>query len=168
MTILDFVIIGMAAVGFIAGFAMGFVKQLSFGAGIAFGLLQAVVSFDKVGAWLLEKTGWADWLCSILGFVLVLAAVMIVLRLAALIFSWLLDLLHLRIVDRGLGALFTAYVAMLLLAVVVNLSDRFTPDSELFGKTSQAESLLYEKVVGRSVKVIEEVKKEITVDEKAE
>lgn len=165
MNLLDLILIVIMIAGFAIGYRIGLVKQLSFGAGIGIGLLQAVVSSDKVSMWIYDKTGWDNWLCTPLAFILILIAVVTVLHVAGLLFSKILEFLHLKAVDQTVGALFSTYIAVLLLAAIVGISDKFSPDNNVLGKTSQKESLLYEKIVGTSFKVIEEAKKEIAVDD---
>ena len=168
MNLLDLLLLAFMIIGFAIGFKVGLIKQLSFGAGIALGLLQAIVSFSKVSAWMQGNTGWDSWICTPLAIILILAAVISLLQIAGWILSKVLELLHLKLVDRSIGAILATYISVLLLAAIVNISDRFSPDSKVLGKTSQSESLLYEKIVGTSFLVIEEAKKEMTVDDEEE
>ncbi len=165
MNLLDMLLLAMMAIGFIIGYKVGAVKQISFGAGIGIGLLQAIVMYPKVGFWIQDKTEWANWFCSILAFIIIMAAVIAVVHLAGKIITGILEIFYLRLAERIIGALFYTYIATLLLAAIVHISDRFTPDDKVLGKTSQRESLLYKEIVGRSIWVIEEAKKELTTDE---
>ena len=168
MNLLDLLLLAMMIIGFVIGYRIGLVKQISFGAGIGIGLLQAIVSHTRVSAWIYDNTGWDNIICTLLAFILILAAVVAIIHIGGMLIAGVLDFLRLRAVDRTVGAVFSTYIAVLLLAAIVHISDRFSPDNNVLGKTSQSESLLYEKVVGTSFKVIEEAKKEMTVDEEAE
>ena len=165
MNLLDVLLLAMMTIGFLIGYQVGAVRQISFGAGIGIGLLQAIVLYPKVGVWMLDKTGWPDWICATIAFALILTAVITLIHIAGGIVLSILKILHLRTVERIIGALFFTYIATLLLAAIVHISDRFSPDNMVLGKTSQRESLLYKEIVGRSIWVIEEAKQELTTDE---
>ena len=162
---MDMLLLAMMTIGFIVGYKVGAVKQISFGAGVAIGLLQAIVMYPKVGFWIYDKTELPNWLCNTLAFILIVAAVIAVVHLAGKIITAILEIFYIRMAERIIGALFYTYIATLLLASIVHISDRFTPDSKVLGKTSQRSSLLYKEIVGRSIWVIEEAKKELTTDE---
>ena len=165
MNLLDVLLLVMIVIGSIIGYKVGAVKQISFGAGIGIGLLQALVLYPRVGAWILDKTGWNEVFCETLAFTFILGIVIVIVHFAGKLVSGILDAIHLRAVERVIGALFFTYIAALLLAAIVHISDRFAPDNMVLGKTSQRESLLYKEIVGRSIWVIEEAKKELTTDE---
>lgn len=165
MNLLDMVLLALMAIGFIIGYKVGAVKQISFGAGIGIGLLQAIVMYTKVGFWIQDKTEWSNWLCNTLAFILIMAAVIVVVRLAGKIVTGILEIFYLRMAERIIGALFYTYIAALLLIAIVHISDRFSPDDKVLGKTSQRESLLYKKIATKSIWIIEEAKKELTTDE---
>ena len=165
MNLLDMLLLAMMTIGFIVGYKVGAVKQISFGAGVAIGLLQAIVMYPKVGFWIYDKTELPNWLCNTLAFILIVAAVIAVVHLAGKIITAILEIFYIRMAERIIGALFYTCIATLLLASIVHISDRFTPDSKVLGKTSQRSSLLYKESVGRSIWVIEEAKKELTTDE---
>jgi uncharacterized membrane protein required for colicin V production len=165
MNLLDMLLLAMMAIGFIIGFKVGAVRQISFGAGIGIGLLQAIVMYPKVSFWIYDKTEWANWLCNTLAFILIMAAVIAVVHLAGKIITAILEIFYMRLAERIIGALFYTYIAVLLLASIVHISDRFSPDDKVLGKTSQRESVLYKEIVGKSIWVIEEAKKELTTDE---
>ena len=69
MNHLDIVLIIVLLVGFTAGYYKGLIKQLSFGAGIALGLLQAILFYPQVAQQIEEKTQWHSWICVVLAFV---------------------------------------------------------------------------------------------------
>ena len=77
MNTLDIVLLVAAGIGMLFGLKSGLVKQLSFGAGVAIGLLQATIFYPRTAAWLEEITGWDSLICTVLGFVLIVAAVTI-------------------------------------------------------------------------------------------
>ena len=165
MNLLDTLLVAMMTIGFIIGYKVGVVKQISFGAGIGIGLLQAIVMYQSVGLQICERTGWADWICNPLAFIIILTVIIVVIKVIAIIVGWIFKTFKLRKVERIIGALVSTYIAVLLLASIVHISDHFSPDDKVLGKTSQRESLLYKSIVDKSIWVIEEAKKELTTDE---
>ena len=165
MNTLDILLASMMAIGFLIGYKVGVVKQISFGAGIGIGLLQAIVMYQSVGLQIYERTGWAEWICNPLAFISILAAIILMVKIIAVIVCWIFKTFHLKKVERVIGAILSTYIAVLLLASIVHISDHFSPEDKVLGKTSQRESLLYQSIAGKSIWVIEEAKKELTTDE---
>ncbi|MBO7301404.1 MAG: CvpA family protein [Bacteroidaceae bacterium] len=165
MNTLDIVLLVVAGIGMLFGLKSGLIKQLSFGAGIAIGLLQATIFYPKAAAWLQELSGWDDIVCTILGFIIIILAVTIVINIAGLILRWLLKAVLLGWVDRILGAIFSIIIALGVVVLGVNISESIAPDNNITGKTSQKESLLYNEVAEVTFLIIEEAKK---IDEKKE
>jgi uncharacterized membrane protein required for colicin V production len=64
-------------------------------------------------------------------------------------------------VDRISGALFSTFVGFLIVIFGVNISNKFLPDNNITGQTSQEESLLYKKVAEITYTIIKEVKDEV-------
>lgn len=147
------------------GLKSGLVKQLSFGAGIVIGLLQATIFYPRTAAWLQELTGWECIICTILGFASIVLLSVIVINLTGLILRWLLRAVLLGWVDRIAGAIFSIIIALGVVVLGVNISESIIPDNKITGKTSQEESLLYNEVSKVTFLIIEEAKK---IDEKKE
>ena len=165
MNTLDIVLLVAAGIGLLFGLKSGLVKQLSFGASIIIGLLQATIFYPRTAAWLQGLTEWDNLICTIAGFVIVFVATAAIINIAGAVLRWLLKAILLGWLDRILGAVFSTIVAMGIVVMGVNLSESCFPDSEITGKTSQAESLLYKKVAEVTFLVIEEAKK---IDEEKE
>ena len=165
MNTLDIVLLVAAGIGMLFGLKSGLVKQLSFGAGVAIGLLQATIFYPKTAAWLEEITGWDSLICTVLGFVLIVAAVTIAINIAGLLLRWLLKAVLLGWLDRIAGAIFSIIIALGVVVLGVNISESIAPDNKITGKTSQKESLLYNEVAEVTFLIIEEAKK---IDEKKE
>lgn len=165
MNTLDIVLLVAVGIGIIVGLKSGLVKQLSFGAGIFIGLLQATIFYPKASAWIRELTGWESLLCAILGFLAIFAATALVINLMGIILRWLLKAVLLGWLDRVLGAIFSAVIAMCIVVMGVNISQGIAPDNKITGKTAQKESLLYEKVAEVTFLIIDEAKKiDIKID----
>ena len=165
MNTLDIVLLVAAGIGLIFGLKSGLVKQLSFGASIIIGLLQATIFYPRTAAWLQGLTEWDNLICTIVGFIIAFAATAAIVNIIGTILRWLLKVLLLGWLDRILGAIFSTIVALGFVVLGVNISDSISPDNEITGKTSQAESLLYKKVAEVTFLLIEEAKK---IDEEKE
>ena len=165
MNTLDIVLLTVVGIGILFGLISGLVKQLSFGAGVIIGLLQATIFYPRAAAMLQGYTGWDNLICTVLGFVIVFIAVALFINIAGTILRWLLKAILLGWLDRTLGAIFSAIVAIGVFVLGVNISESIAPDNSITGKTSQEESLLYNKVAKVTFLVIEEAKK---IDEEKE
>lgn len=165
MNTLDIVLLVAAGIGMLFGLKSGLVKQLSFGAGIAIGLLQATIFYPRTTAWLQRLTGWENLICTILGFISIVLLSVIVINLIGVILRWLLKAVLLGWVDRIAGAIFSTIIALGIVVLVVNISESIIPNNKITGKTSQEKSLLYNEVSKVTFLIIEEAKK---IDEKKE
>ena len=165
MNTLDIVLLVSVGIGILFGLKSGLVKQLSFGAGIVIGLLQATIFYPRTAAWLQELTEWDSLICTILGFVAIFVATTMIINLAGIILRWLLKAVLLGWVDRILGAIFSTAIAMGIVVLGVNISESIAPNNNISCKTSQEESLLYKRVKEVTFLIIEEAKK---IDEEKE
>ena len=165
MNTLDIILLVAVGIGALFGLISGLVKQLSFGAGVIIGLLQATIFYPRAAAMLQGYTGWSELLCTIAGFAAVFIAVALIINITGVILRWLLKAILLGWLDRILGAIFSAIVAMGILVLGVNICESVMPDNSIVSKTSQEESLLYKKVAEVTFLVIEEAKK---IDEEKE
>ena len=161
MNTLDIILLVATGIGMIYGFKTGLVKQLTLGAGVIIGLLQATIFYQQVGIWINELSGWDDWICNSLGFLAILLAVAIAVNIVGLLLRWLLRIILLGWIDRILGAVFSIFIAIVIVAFGVKISNSLFPDNNITGQTSQEESLLYKEVADITFTIIEEVKKEV-------
>lgn len=161
MNTLDIILLAMAGISMIYGLKTGLVKQLTLGAGVIIGLLQATIFYQQAGYKIYELSGWDSWICNTLGFIAILLAVAIVINVAGLLLRWLLKIILLGWIDRILGALFSIFVGIAILVFAVKISNNIFPDNKITGETEQQESLLYNKVADITSTIIEDVKEEV-------
>lgn len=161
MNTLDIALAAIILVGLIYGYCKGLIKQLSFGAGIALGLLQAVLFYPTAAVWIKDYTQWADWIAVPAAFLAILICVVIVFKVAGVILAWILNLCHLAFIDRALGAIFSTIIAMFILVGAVALTENFMPDNKYTGKTSQENSLLYKHTKILTSLIIDEAEKKL-------
>ena len=161
MNTLDIILLATTGVAMLYGLKAGLVKQLTLGAGIFIGLLQATIFYQQAGTWINELSGWDSWICNTLGFTAILLAVAAVINIVGLILRWLLKIILLGWIDRILGALFSMFIGIIIIAFGVKISNNLFPDNKITGQTSQEESLLYKEVADITFTIIEEVKEEV-------
>ena len=165
MNTIDIILLIAICAGILFGIKKGIVRQLSFGVGIAVGLLQASIFYKRIAGWLQGFTEWDYLICAIIGFIIVFIIVAAIINVAGIIVKTFLKIVLLGWLDRTLGAIFSAIVAIGIVILGVNISESLVPDNEVTSKTSQEESLLYKKCAEVTFLVIEEAKK---IDEEKE
>ena len=161
MNTLDIILLAVAGISMIFGLKTGLVKQLTLGAGIIIGLLQATIFYQQAGIWVNELSGWDIWICNAIGFIVILLAVAAVINIVGVLLRWLLKIILLGWIDRILGAVFSIFIGMVFVAFGVKISNNLFPENEITGQTSQEESMLYKKVAEITFTIIEEVKEEV-------
>ena len=161
MNTLDIILLVATGIATIYGLKTGLVKQLTLGAGVIIGLLQATIFYQQAGTWINELSGWDSWICNTLGFTAILLAVAAVINIVGLILRWLLKIILLGWIDRILGALFSMFIGIIIVAFGVKISNNLFPENKITGQTSQEESLLYKEVAEITFTIIEEVKEEV-------
>lgn len=161
MNVLDIILLAAIGIGIIYGCWAGFVKQLTLGAGIVIGLLQATIFYQQAGIRLNELSGWNPLLCNILGFLSIFLGIALVINLTGILLRWLIKIVMLGWVDRILGAIFSMFIAVIILVFGVKMSNLILPENEITGQTSQKESVLYKEVAEMTFTIIEEVKEEV-------
>ena len=137
MNTLDIIFAVVVCIGFAIGCYKGIIQQLTLGAGIIIGLLQAILFYRPVGIKVSQYTGWESMVCNIVAFVLVIVLVMLVFKLIGLLLKWIIKQISLGFIDRILGGLFTGAITALLFVGVVLLVGMIDENIALFGKTSQ-------------------------------
>ena len=161
MNTLDIIFAVVVCIGFAIGCYKGIIKQLTLGAGIIIGLLQAILFYPSLGCKLVEWTGWSELVRYLLGGILIFAIIVSLFQLIGAIIRWFFRLILLGFADRLLGGLLSSAITMLLFVGAVSAISKIDNTNALFGQTSQENSMLYKPMRKLSVAFIEEMKKEI-------
>lgn len=161
MNTLDIIFAVVVVIGFAIGCYKGIIKQLTLGAGIMIGLLQAILFYPLFGSKLVEWTGWNLVICNLLGGILIFAIIVAAFRLIGCVIRWFFRLILLGFADRLLGGLLCSIITILLFVGAVSAISKIDNRNALFGETSQENSVLYKPMRKLSVAFIEEMKKEI-------
>ena len=161
MNTLDIIFVVTVGLGFAFGCYKGIIQQLSFGAGIIVGLLQAILFYQPLGYKLFELTGWNSIICYILAWMLIFVIIVALFQLIGKIIRWFFKLILLGFADRLLGGLLCGIISIFLFVGAVSAINKIDNTNALFGRTSQENSVLYKPMRKLSVTFIEEMKKGI-------
>lgn len=166
MSQLDIVLLIITTIGFLYGYIKGLIKQLTFGAGIIIGLLQAMLFHKQIGQRLADALQWDPLPCTILAFIGIIILVILIFKVSGTVLATILKVIHLDFIDKTLGALFSSVIAIFLLIGTAKASNILMPEIKLFNRTSQEESVLYKNAAKTTFLFFKEMKEEI--DEKKE
>ncbi len=161
MNTLDLIFLIALVIGFAIGCYKGIVEQLTLGAGIVIGLLQAILFYSVVGEKLHAWTDWQLWICCLIGFVAIFGIIVMLFNILASLLRWLFKLVLLGTLDRILGGILTALITTFLFVGVVTLINNIDDENKLFGRTAQENSTLYKPMRQFSISFLDEVKKEM-------
>lgn len=165
MNSLDIIFIIIVSIGFAFGYYKGIVKQLTLGAGIVIGLLQAILFYPTLSSELCRWTDWDPLICTPLAFILIFSIIIGIFELIGRMIRWFFRLILLGFADRVLGGLLCSIIVTLLFTAIVSLVNNIDEKNKLFGKTSQESSVLYKPMKRLSIVFLEEIKKEINEKE---
>ena len=147
MNVIDVIYVLATLLALVFGYREGFIKKVSSIVGIVFGLFNATVLHESASTIIFKYTGWDEVVVSVSAYVIVFILSVIIIKLVAGLLTWLLELLGLQIVNRLAGALLSAFIMMIIVTAIIDVSAMVAPENKFTGKTTQEQSLLYDKVV---------------------
>lgn len=147
MNVLDIIYFAVTVCALFGGYKAGFLSKVSFPLGILFGIFNASVLFTDTSKLLKNYLDWDETAISVTAFIVIMVLSVIAISLAISIICWLLKLLGLNIFNRIAGALLSAFLTLLIVTAIVDLTSLVAPDNKITGKTTQEQSVLYNKVV---------------------
>ncbi|MBO5787941.1 MAG: CvpA family protein [Bacteroidaceae bacterium] len=147
MNVIDVIYALATLLALVFGYREGFIKKVSSIVGIVFGLFNATVLHESASTIIFKYTGWDEVVVSVSAYVIVFILSVIIIKLVAGLLTWLLELLGLQIVNRLAGALLSAFIMMIIVTAIIDVSAMVAPENKFTGKTTQEQSLLYDKVV---------------------
>ncbi len=147
MNVIDAIYAFATLVALILGYKAGFIQKISSVVGIVFGLFNAAVLHESASEIISRYTGWDEVIVNVSAYIVIFVLSVIVVKLVAGVLSWLLSILGLGIVNRIAGALLSAFVTVIMVTAIIDVSSMFAPENKFTGKTVQEQSLLYDKVV---------------------
>lgn len=152
MNVIDVIYALATLVALILGYKEGFIKKISSVAGIVFGLFNATVLHESASQVIFKYTGWDEVVVNVSAYVVLFILSVIIIKLLALLLTWLLELLGLNFINKLAGALLSAFIMVIIVTAIVDVSSMIAPDNKFTGKTTQQQSLLYDKVIKRVYK----------------
>ena len=147
MNVLDIIYIAAILCASVAGYSTGFLSKVSLPLGAVFGLFNATVLMPDTCELLKRYLDWDDTAIKITAFIALMVMSIIAIKLAVSLVSWFLKLIGLNFINRIAGALLSVFVTLLIVTALIDLSSLLAPDNNITGKTTQENSLLYNKVV---------------------
>lgn len=146
MNTIDIIYIIATVVALVGGFMAGFLSKVSSIVGIVFGIFNAIVLQENASKMLQDATELSETNATIIAFAALLIASFIVVKIIAAILAWILNLLHLGIINKLAGALLSALMTLVIITAIVDVTSLLAPDNKYTGKTVQQESLFYNKI----------------------
>ena len=141
--VLDWIIIVIVAVGAILGFMKGAIKQVATIVGLVVGLLLARALFSQLGERLAVELGTTVSVAQVIAFFMIWILVPVGVLLLASMFTRALEVVHLGIVNRLLGALLGALKYAFIVSLAVSFLEYIDSKNELINRTVKQSSLLY-------------------------
>ena len=146
MNTIDIIYIIAIVVASVVGFTSGFLSRVSTIVGVVFGLFNAMAFHGAASEMLQEATGWEELPATVAAYAGLFIISLLAVKLIAAILTWFLELLHLGIINKLAGALFSALMTFIIVTSIIDVSSTFLPENKYTGKTVQQESLLYNKI----------------------
>lgn len=154
MNAIDIIYIISIVVTSLVGFFTGFLSKVSTIVGVVFGLFNAMVFHEAASKMLQEATGWEELTATITAFAALLVITIVIVKLVAALLAWILDVLHLGILNRLAGAAFSALMSLVIVTAIVDVSSIAAPENRYTGKAVQQESQFYNNITKKLYKDI--------------
>ncbi len=130
----------------IGGFMTGFLSKVSSIVGIVFGIFNAIVLQESVSKMLQDATELSETNATIIAFAALLIVSFIAVKIVAAILAWILDVLHLGIINKLAGALLSGIVTLVIVTAIIDVTSLLAPENRYTGKTVQQGSMFYNKI----------------------
>ena len=146
MNTIDIIYIIATAGALIGGFMTGFLSKVSSIVGIVFGIFNAIVLQESVSKMLQDATELSETNATIIAFAALLIVSFIAVKIVAAILAWILDVLHLGIINKLAGALLSGIVTLVIVTAIIDVTSLLAPENRYTGKTVQQGSTFYNKI----------------------
>ena len=164
MEIIDWIIIGIVAVGTVLGFSKGALRQVATLVGLVAGLLLARALYLTVGERMAVEFGTDATVSQIIAFFLIWILVPIALLWVASLLTRVLEVVNLGILNRLAGAVLGGVKYALIVSLAIQLVQFVDPNDQLIAKETKKNSATYypmEEVGNMFVPTIKNVTKEL-------
>ena len=146
MNTIDIIYIIATAGALIGGFMTGFLSKVSSIVGIVFGIFNAIVLQESASKMLQDATELSETNATIIAFAALLIVSFIAVKIVAAILAWILDVLHLGIINKLAGALLSGIVTLVIVTAIIDVTSILAPENRYTGKTVQQGSMFYNKI----------------------
>lgn len=146
MNTIDIIYIIATAGALIGGFMTGFLSKVSSIVGIVFGIFNAIVLQESASKMLQDATELSETNATIIAFAALLIVSFIAVKIVAAILAWILDVLHLGIINKLAGALLSGIVTLVIVTAIIDVTSLLAPENRYTGKTVQQSSTFYNKI----------------------
>ena len=146
MNTIDIIYIIATAGALIGGFMTGFLSKVSSIVGIVFGIFNAIVLQESASKMLQDATELSETNATIIAFAALLIVSFIAIKIVAAILAWILDVLHLGIINKLAGALLSGIVTLVIVTAIIDVTSLLAPENRYTGKTVQQGSMFYNKI----------------------
>ena len=124
----------------------GFLSKVSSIVGIVFGIFNAIVLQESASKMLQDATELSETNATIIAFAALLIVSFIAVKIVAAILAWILDVLHLGIINKIAGALLSGIVTLVIVTAIIDVTSLLAPENRYTGKTVQQGSMFYNKI----------------------
>jgi membrane protein required for colicin V production len=142
----DWIILGLIALNVVSAAIQGFFAEALTLAGLVVGYIVAAWQYERPAEWLGTFLK-SQWLCDILGFLIIFFAIVLLFGLAGRVARWVMKEAGLSGFDRFLGGILGLLKGGLMVAVILMGLTAFTPTSNMLKNSQLAPYFL---VVGRA------------------
>ena len=146
MNTIDIIYIIATAGALIGGFMTGFLSKVSSIVGIVFGIFNAIVLQESASKMLQDATELSETNATIIAFAALLIVSFIAVKIVVAILAWILDVLHLGIINKLAGALLSGIVTLVIVTAIIDVTSLLAPENRYTGKTVQQGSMFYNKI----------------------
>lgn len=143
MNTLDWVILIVLGVGFVAGFIKGVIQQAFSLGGLVLGIICGTLLYRPFAGLLLNIFRMSEKTAGIVAFVVILLVIPIVCGLVGRILSKIVHAANLGFLDRLLGAVFGLFKFMLVMGLVFKLMDLTSLTEKVVDRSERKQSKLY-------------------------
>ena len=148
METLDLIIAGIIGIGAVSGFIKGGLKQFAGIVGLIVGLLLARAMYVALGQRLAVELNTSVTIAQVIAFLMIWIIVPLILSLVASALTKMIEVIHLGIINRLLGALLGGAKYALLLSLLIGFIEYIDDKNTLVDKKIKEASELYYPVEG--------------------
>ena len=130
MGALDYIILGILLLAAVLGAMKGFVRQIGTIAGLVLGVIVCHIWGGSIADALVSSGSEHEAVFRVLIYTLVFAAVFLGASLIASLFGKVLSALHVRVIDRVAGSVFSVAATLLVMSVVLNVYLTISPETK--------------------------------------